>query len=574
MKIDEFNKVLEKSLSIVDIGIKKGYFIDKDKEQLINKLIKVLKNGVVKDIDGTAIYGVYFSGQQRLYYNAKVFKNEQEAMIYVLHEMKHALDDNEKSIGFDLKQDNKGVGINEGATQRFATDLAEEILGEQIPKKEQTSLGIMLNTNLDEYQIEDKMNELLCMTLDISQAEFLRIQNQFDGNGLAKLKEIFDEYANFDTFQNALDEIYSLQEETWIDENGNMLEEEAKPTKEQTDRAKALIRICQEQILRYIEKSNPERLEEIKENMIMIDGELMNDIEMLYQEDYLKYQEFITKGMDLSDSTLVYVSGLGGFPFEPLHNGDTSTCIRKLLDNSDKQFTETVYIRKNETYQKIDVIFDSNGVITSSEPQPLENLDSIIEGLEHSEIIGNAEEYIKILQQRGEKEKADIIQRKYEYFMNNRDRIPEIKIDMSKPRHSEIDDIADMLANGEFIGERIEDFDFSSTNNGEIEYQGITISSDGLVYGINEYGEITRDSVSIDIIRDIEDAVKSGELSLSEEQRSTLVKAKENIEPEGQIQREDFKEVAENSIEEKEQTFNDLRMATQEREQQEQSHNE
>ena len=562
MKIDEFNKVLEKSLSIVDIGIKKGYFIDKDKEKLINKLIKVLKNGVVKDIDGTAIYGVYFSGQQRLYYNAKVFKNEQEAMIYVLHEMKHALDDNEKSIGFDLKQDNKGVGINEGATQRFATDLAEEILGEQIPKKEQTSLGIMLNTNLDEYQIEDKMNELLCMALNISQADFLRIQNQFDGNGLAKLKEIFDEYANFDTFQNALDEIYSLQEETWIDENGNMLEEEAKPTKEQTDRAKALIRICQEQILRYIEKSNPERLEEIKENMIMIDGELMNDIEMLYQEDYLKYQEFITKGMDLSDSTLVYVSGLEGFPFEPLHNGDISTCIRELLDNSDKPFTKTVYIRKNETYQKIDVIFDSNGVITSSEPQPLENLDSIIEGLEHSEIIGNAEEYIKILQQRGEKEKADTIQRKYEYFMNNRDRIPEIKIDMSKPR--EIDDIANMIENGEFIGERIEDYDFSSANNVEIEYQGITISSDGLVYGINEYGEITRDSVSIDIIRDIEDAVKSGELSLSEEQRSTLVKAKENIEPEGQIQREDFKEVAENSIEEKEQTFNDLRMATQE----------
>ena len=151
--------------------------------------------------------------------------------------------------------------------------------------------------------------------------------------------------------------------------------------------------------------------------------------------------------------------------------------------------------------------------------------------------------------------------------MNNRDRIPEIKIDMSKPRHSEIDDIVEMLANGEFIGERIENLDFSSADNGEIEYQGITISSDGLVYGINEYGEITRDSVSIDIIRDIEDAVKSGEISLSEEQRSTLVKAKENIEPEGLIQPEDFKKVAENSIEEKEQTFNDLRMAAQEREQ-------
>ena len=33
-------------------------------------------------------------------------------------------------------------------------------------KKEQTSLGIMLNTNLDEYQIEDKMNELLLTILN------------------------------------------------------------------------------------------------------------------------------------------------------------------------------------------------------------------------------------------------------------------------------------------------------------------------------------------------------------------------------------------------------------------------
>lgn len=570
MRIDEFNKALKKSLSIVDIGIKKGYFIDKDKEKLIKKLIKVLENGIVKDIDGTAIYGVYASEQQRLYYNAKVFKNEQEALIYLLHEMKHALDDNEKSIGFDSKQDNKGVGINEGATQRFATDLAEEILGEKIPKKEQTSLGIMLNTNLDEYQIEDKMNELLCMALDISKAEFLRIQNQSDGSGLAKLKEMFDKYADFDTFRNALDEIYSLQEETWIDENGNMLEEEAKPTKEQTNRAKALIRICQEETMRYIEKSNPKRIEEIKENMIMIDGELMNDIEMLYQDDYLEYQEFITKGMDLSDSTLVYVSGLGGCPFEPLYNGYTGTCIRELLNNSDKPFTETVYIRKGDTYQKIDVTFDSNGVITSSEPQPLENLDSIIEGLEHSEIIGNAEEYIKILQQRGEKEKADIIQRKYEYFMNNRDRIPEIKIDMSKPKHREIDDIAAMLANWEPTGAH----DCSSTDDGAIKYQGKTIIYDGLgVSVIDEYGTIIIDSIPIDIIRCIEDAVKSGEISLSKEQRKTLAKAKENIEREGQIQREDFEVVAVNSLGEMAQTFNNLRSATQKREQVEQGYN-
>ena len=103
MKVEEFQKVLEKSLSIIEIGIKKGYFKEEDKKLLTDKLLKVLKNGIVKDIHGNAIYGVYVSNQQRLYYNAKVFKNEQEALIYVLHEMKHALDDNEKSIGFDSR---------------------------------------------------------------------------------------------------------------------------------------------------------------------------------------------------------------------------------------------------------------------------------------------------------------------------------------------------------------------------------------------------------------------------------------------------------------------------------------
>lgn len=92
--------------------------------------------------------------------------------------MKHALDDNELSIRFDLKSEENGVGMNEGATQRFATDIAEEILEEKIPETMQSSLGITLSTNLDEYQIEDKMNELFCKALGISREEFLRMQNE------------------------------------------------------------------------------------------------------------------------------------------------------------------------------------------------------------------------------------------------------------------------------------------------------------------------------------------------------------------------------------------------------------
>lgn len=539
MKNEEFNIALKKCIKIIDIGIKKGYFKEEDKAKLTKRLIEVWNNGIIKDINGTAIYGYYASGEQRLHYNAKVFENEQEALIYILHEMKHALDDNENSIGFDSKIDNKGVGINEGATQRFATDIAEEILGEPIPKKEQTSLGITLSTNLDEYQIEDKMNELLCMALGISKADLFKLQNQSDGKGLAKLKEMFDQYADFDIFQNALDAIYAIQEETWVDEHGNSLEKEAEPTKEQTARAKELIRICQEQVMKYIEKANPEKLEEIKENMIMIDGEIMSNKEMLYQDDYLKYQEFIAKGLNLEDSQIVYISGLIQCNFDWIPGEEHEGTLKDILEGYNEGRTETVYIRKGDIYQKIDVTFNSKGVIKCSEPQIFEDFDSLISEIEEAEVLGNAEEYIKLLQLHGDKEKANIIQRKYEYFMNNSDRIPEI-ISEIKLEQSEYFEDANM-ENAEY---------WDGLEIGDINFQRITLYRDGTVMEISEEGELTYTTVSMDILRVIEDAVKTGKISLDEEQKITLLNAKESIEKKAQIGEEDYKEVAEDSVEE------------------------
>ena len=109
---------------------------------------------------------------------------------------------------------------------------------------------------------------------------------------------------------------------------------------------------------------------------------------------------------------------------------------------------------------------------------------------------------------------------------------------------------------------------------GTIEYKGISISDDGLIHGVNEYGEITREAVSEEVISEIEESVKRGEISLNEEQRQTLLNAKQNIKQDEKIGQEEFKKVAESSIEEKEQTFRDLRMATQEREQEERNYNE
>ena len=569
MKVEEFQKVLEKSLSIIEIGIKKGYFKEEDKKVLTDKLLKVLKNGIVKDIPGNAIYGVYVSNQQRLYYNAKVFKNEQEALIYVLHEMKHALDDNEKSIGFDSKIKDEGTGINEGATQRFATDLAEEILQVEIPKTEQTSLGIMLNTNLDEYQIEDKMNELICNALGISRADFLKKQNQNDGNGLSELKEKFDEFADFDTFLKALDEIYSIQEETWIDEDGNLLEQEAEPTKEQTEKAKGLIRICQEQVVQYVEKANPERLKEIKENMIMIDEKIMSDNAMITQEDYMRYEEYISSLVDVGDSKIVYISGLENHNYEPI-KGAKADNIVEILENGGR-ISESVYFRDGDTYKQMNFTLDANNGIRQGLITDINNLDDITVEINSHGFLGNPEEYIRMLRIQGKEEFANEKQREYEYFMNNREKMPELLQKGYDTRES--DELAEALYNGEFVGESI-DIDFSEFEKGTIEYKGISISDDGLIYGVNEYGEITRKTVSEEVISEIEESVKRGEISLNEEQRQTLLNAKQNIKQNEKIGQEEFRKVAESSIEEKEQTFHDLRMATQEREQEERNYNE
>lgn len=569
MKVEEFQKVLEKSLSIIEIGIKKGYFKEEDKKVLTDKLLKVLKNGIVKDIPGNAIYGVYVSNQQRLYYNAKVFKNEQEALIYVLHEMKHALDDNEKSIGFDSKIKNEGTGINEGATQRFATDIAEEILQVEIPKTEQTSLGIMLNTNLDEYQIEDKMNELICNALGISRADFLKKQNQNDGNGLLELKEKFDEFADFDTFLKALDEIYSIQEETWIDEDGNLLEQEAEPTKEQTEKAKGLIRICQEQVVQYVEKANPERLEEIKENMIMIDEKIMSDNAMITQEDYMRYEEYISSLVDVGDSKIVYISGLEDHNYEPIKGAKTDNIVEILKNGG--SISESVYFRDGDTYKQMNFTLDAKNGIRQGVISDVKDLSDITVEINSHGFLGNPEEYIRMLRIQGKEELANQKQREYEYFMNNREKIPELLQKGYDTRES--DELAEALYNGEFVGEPI-DIDFSEFEKGTIEYKGISISDDGLIYGVNEYGEITREVVSEEVISEIEESVKRGEISLNEEQRQTLLNAKQNIKQNEKIGQEEFRKVAESSIEEKEQTFHDLRMATQEREQEERNYNE
>lgn len=435
MEKREFQKILAKSLTIVDAGIKKGYFQEDRKEELNRKLLTIFNNGIEYDIPGTAVYGEYVPSEKKLYYNAKVYKDEQEALIYILHEIKHGLDHFPDSIGFQKNNGNKNVGSNEGATQRFATDITEEILGEKIPETLHTSLGITLRTNLDEYQIEDKLNELLCKALGISRASFLSAQNEENQETFNRIVQNFNKYANFNDFQKALDGIFAIQEETWFDENGNLLETETKPTVEQTQRAIELIRICQSQIFQYVQKSNPSKLIEIKEGFIMpmnVYGEIvrnhantediehtsesnvetMSNRDILYQADYIKYQEFLMNGLDLGDNTIVFISGLSGTPFEEIFEGEQT--LKERLEVQNEQLTNSIFLRSGDTYKVADITFDKNGTIEISDYQEIESFDNIIEHIEHSEVIGNAPEYIRILKLQGKDEKAQEIQKKYE----------------------------------------------------------------------------------------------------------------------------------------------------------------
>lgn len=518
MKLEEFALVLKNAANIVEVGIKKEYFREEDREVLLNKLLRVLKNGIVKDIPGTAIYGGYSSKEKRLYYNVKVFKEVKKTLVYVLHEMKHALDDNELNIGFHLNNEEKGVGMNEGATQRFATDVAEEILAEKFPETMQTSLGITLSTNLDEYQIEDKINELFCSALGISRAEFLRMQNENDLASLDILKKRFNEFSDFDAFQKALDDIYIIQEETWIDENGNFLEEEAEPTPEQTERAKKLIKQCQSLILQFVEKSNPQKIEEIKEQMIMIDGDIMKDEEIIAQDEYLKYQQFITSqlNLDLGNSELVHILRISDDELIGSFD-DYLTALKE----SDNQFSEIIYIREENEYKKIEITFDKSGIIKTSQPQLVEDLKEITRDIENNEILGNEKEYIRILQLQGKNKKAQKVQNKYEYFENNKTRIPEIKRKLKENSNIiDIEEMVRMLENGEeFVSENVkistDEFDKS-----KISYDGITIFSDGMWTDI--FGRSSDKPIPDEIIYNIEQAVEQGELELTAEQMQIL----------------------------------------------------
>ncbi len=534
MEIVDFNKALSKALDIVDVGIKKGYFDENRKEELNNKLVAIFNNGIVYDLPGTAVYGMYSPSEKKLYFNAKVFKTEEEALVYILHEIKHGLDHYDESIGFEHKD--KGVAMNEGATQRFATDVAEEILQIEFPRNIQSSLGIQFNTRLDEYQIENKLNELFCIAMGISMNEFIKMQNDPQKEEFKRLIDRFNQHASYEVFRESLDQIYMIQEETWFDKNHNMLDKEKEPTVEQTKRAMEQISRCKKLLLKYAERVNLTAVDKIMEVSFMAineygeiirdsyddpnrqtnleENDVMSEENIVMQADYINYQQNILN--QISSNVL---------------NNECAIIFITEFRYEDANCEKILYFRKGDSYQKIKIPMkdDKTIDIANISVQKVDDVNEIKLSIEDCEaefgVIANAPEYARFFSMSGADGKAQSILNKWNYFLSRQNELEQIRQRVEEQHRSfsdEMEKLRSSLRDGVEIEISQQSY-FDTLFNKSIEYENIVVDEDGITI-INPDGSIKFATAEEEeqIISQIRNALENGEISLNRVQLGLL----------------------------------------------------
>ena len=213
-----FKIISENNQAILENAIELGYYDENDIEELRRKIEKIK---IIFDCSNPEIYGVYSRNSMSITLNNEQFKDELTALIYYTHELLHAIDDRGDSVGYqrdDVSYIMPGVGINEGATQRKAENIVKKMLGVEPKIRKETSIGIELSTDLNEYEIEDKLNQLLARALGITYNDFLRINNC---KGVADIVRDICGYTEpfyhaGDGIQNLIDEVYRYRHSTWF----------------------------------------------------------------------------------------------------------------------------------------------------------------------------------------------------------------------------------------------------------------------------------------------------------------------------------------------------------------------
>lgn len=541
MEIIEFNKVLAKASDIVDIGIRKGYFDERKKDELNNKLTSIFRNGIVYDLPSTSIYGMYSPSEKKLYFNAKVFKTEEEALVYILHEIKHGLDHYDDIIGFEYQD--AGVGTNEGATQRFATDMAEEILQKNFSRETKSSLGVRFDTHLDEYQIEDKLNELFCIAMGISMEDFIKMQNDPQKEEFEKIVAKFNQYASYEAFKQSIDEIYKIQEETWFDEKHNMLDKEKEPTIEQTKRAIELISRCKKLLLKYAQKENSSVVDRIKEVSFMAMNEYGEIIRDSYDDESIEQTKSEETDV-MSEENIVTEADYINYQQSILNqigsnvlNNECNIIFITEFRYEDNNCEKIVYFRKRDSYQKIVIPMkdDKTMDITNISVQKVDDVNEIKLSIEDCEaefgVIANAPEYAKILSMSGEDEKAQSILNKWNYFLSKQNELDQIRQRVEE-QHRAFRDEKERLRSSLRDADEIETSQqsyFDTLFNKTIEYGNIVVSEDGITIitpdGSKKFATAEEEEQYISQIRN---ALENGEITLNRVQLDLLELYSEN----------------------------------------------
>ena len=99
--------------------------------------------------------------------------------------------------------------------------------------------------------------------------------------------------------------------------------------------------------------------------------------------------------------------------------------VKGYLDNGET-ITENIWLRDNDKYKKVKVVFNNEGIVEKTE-EIVNSLDEISKAIESSETLGNPEEYLKILELQGRMQDVQKVIQQYEFFMNNREKISEVE---------------------------------------------------------------------------------------------------------------------------------------------------
>lgn len=170
------------------------------------------------------------------------------------------------------------------------------------------------------YHIEDYLNRLLCKAMQVPMGELLKAQNGRSLEEVGKIANSFNDVANYNKFRGTIDEIYRMIYvgddslfSVIYDENEirgtviqKKIEDYSENEQEKIGKIHKLIQIAQNEIMQYVSKTAPSRIDEIKSEFIVTapEFELIEQDEIEFDSKYPKMEAIYSRKEHISDNSI------------------------------------------------------------------------------------------------------------------------------------------------------------------------------------------------------------------------------------------------------------------------------